>query len=65
MWIKRPWNASDIARTLCIVESTNNIKIKITHKVVGDECIWEGISLMNAVFYQVLNAVFRRKCLIC
>ena len=41
--------------------------------MVGDGCIWEGISLMNAcwvslpVFYEVLNAVsddlFKRKCL--
>ena len=38
--------------------------MKITrHKLVGDGCIWEGISLINAclvsqsVFYQVLNAV--------
>ena len=38
--------------------------MKITHhKFVGDGCIWEGISLMNAcrvsqsVLYQVLNAV--------
>ena len=37
--------------------------MKITrHKLVGDGCIWEGISLINAclvsqsVFYQVLNA---------
>ena len=36
MWIKRLWNASELARTLWLVESTNNIKIKITHKVVGD-----------------------------
>ena len=33
------------------------------HRVVGDGCIWEGISPMNSclvsqsVFYQVLNAV--------
>ena len=71
-WIKGPWNASEFARTLCLFESTNNIKIKITHKVVGNGCK-EYISLMNAclviqsVFYQVLTAVigdvFRRKCL--
>ena len=55
MWIKRPWNASDIARTLCIVESTNNIKIKITHKVVGDGCN-EHLFLMNACW--VSHSVF-------
>ena len=27
----------------------NNIKIKITHRVVGDGCIWEKTSLMNTV----------------
>ena len=31
------------------VESTNNIKIKMTcHRVIRDGCIWEGILLMNA-----------------
>ena len=35
----------------------------IWHRVMGDGCIWKGISLMNAcwvnqsVFYQILNAV--------
>ena len=58
---------------MSLIVATNNIKIKITHRVVGDGCIWEGISLMNAcwvsqsVFYEVLNAVsddvFKRKCL--
>ena len=52
--------------------STNNIKTKITQKVVRDGCK-ENLSFMNAcwvsqpVFYQVFNAVsddvFRRKCL--
>ena len=67
MWIKHPWNTSNVpyselARTLFPVESTNNIKTKITHpRVIGDGCIWEGISLMNAwwvsqsVPYQVLT----------
>ena len=58
------------------VESANNIKIKMTcHRVTRDECIWEGISFMNAwmlvvssqsVINQVLNAsdgVFKRKSL--
>ena len=53
--------------------ATNDIKIKITHRVVGDGSIWEGISLINvcwvsqSVFYEVLNVVsddvFNRKCL--
>ena len=41
----------------------NNLKIKIIrHRVIGDGCIWEGISPINAfrvnqsLFYQVLNA---------
>ena len=47
------------------------MKIKITHRIVGDGCIWKGISLMNVcwvsqlVFHKVLNAfsddVFKRK----
>ena len=38
-----------LARTLFPVKSTNNIKIKIPHhRVIGDGCIWEGISLMKA-----------------
>ena len=51
-------------RTLFPVESKKKKKIKIAcHRVIGDGCIWEGISLTNAclvsqlVFYQVLNAV--------
>ena len=41
--------ASELARTLFPVKSTNDIKIKITHhKVIGDECIWEEMPLMNA-----------------
>ena len=74
MWIKDPWNTSELERTLFSVQSaTNNIQIKIIHRVVGDGCIWEGLSLINAcwvsqsVFYEVLNAVgddvFQRKCL--
>ena len=47
MWIKHPY--SELARTLFRVESTNNLKIKITqHRVLGDGFIWEGISFMNA-----------------
>ena len=41
----------------------NNLKTKIIrHRVIGDGCIWEGISPINAsrvnqsLFYQVLNA---------
>ena len=40
----------------------NNLKVKITHhRVIGDGCIWEGISpeclqSQSVVFYQVLNA---------
>ena len=36
---------------------------------MGDGCIWEGISLTNAcwdsqpIFYEVLNAISKRKCL--
>ena len=52
-------NAS--ARTF---ESKNDMKIKITrHRVTENECIWKGVSLINAcwvnqwVFYQVLNPV--------
>ena len=55
---------SGLAWTLFPVESTSKVKIKITHhRVIGDGCIWEGISLINAcwvsqsVFYQVLQAV--------
>ena len=69
MWIKHPCNTShipysELVKTLFSVESTNNIKIKITQRrVIGDGCIWEEILLMKArwviqsVFYQVLNAV--------
>ena len=49
------------------------MKIKITHRVVWERCIWEGISFINvfwvsqSVFYEVLNIVsddmFNRKCL--
>ena len=39
----------ELARTLFPVESTNNIKSKITHhRFKGAGCIWERISLMNA-----------------
>ena len=52
--------------------ATNNIKIKTIHRVGGNGCIWEGLSLINtswvsqSLFYEVLNAVsdvFKRKCL--
>ena len=30
-------------------ESTNDIKVKVTsERVIGDECIWEGMSVMDA-----------------
>ena len=38
-----------LARILFPVESTNDIKISITHhKVIGDGYIWERVSHMNA-----------------
>ena len=38
----------DLPRTLFSVESTINIKIKIAHhRVIGDGCILEEISIMN------------------
>ena len=53
--IFRSYN-DELARTLFPFESTNNIKIKITrHRCIGDGCIWEGISLMNA--FQVSQSV--------
>ena len=52
----------ELTRILFPFESTNIIKIKVTrHKVIGDGCIWEGISLMStcwvsqSVFHQVLK----------
>ena len=67
------YSYSELARTLFPAENTNNIKIKITcHNNIGDECIWEGISLTNAycvsqpVTHEVLNAndgVFKRESL--
>ena len=54
---------SESTRLLFPVERTNNIKIRTTHcRGIRDECIWEGISLMNtnesvsqSVLHQVLN----------
>ena len=38
-----------IARILFPVESTIDIKIKITyHRVIGDQCIWKGITIKNS-----------------
>ena len=35
-------------RTLLRLERKNNLKIAIArHRVIGDGCIWERISLMN------------------
>ena len=62
-----------IVRTLFPVESTNNIKFKKScSRVIGDGCILDVMSFMNACFvsqsviYQVLNGsdgVFKRKSL--
>ena len=39
-------SSNAIARTF---ESKNDMKIKITrHRVTENECIWKGISLINA-----------------
>ena len=40
---------SELARTLFSVESTGNIKFKMTcDRVTGDRCIWEEKPLINA-----------------
>ena len=54
------------SRTLFPVESTNSIKIKIAHyRAIGDECIWEGMWLMNAYRVSSINdGVFKRKYLL-
>ena len=71
LWVKLSWNTihipyRELARNLFPVESTNNIKIKITHhRVTPDGFILKGISLMDAfaesvspsLFSQVFNAV--------
>ena len=65
MWIKHPWNIvhvpyKELTETLFPVESTNNIKIKITHRrVIGDDCIWERISLMNACWVIQCSSGFK------
>ena len=47
-WLWTKLSYSELARTLFPAESTNDIKIKITHhRDIGDGSIWEGISLMN------------------
>ena len=39
----------ELVRNLFPVKSTNSTKIKITHyRVIGDGCIWKGMSLMTA-----------------
>ena len=65
MSIKHSLNTRKLTRTLFPVESTNNIKIKISyHRDEGDGCILEKISLMNAVrvSQQVLYKWCRRCC---
>ena len=54
----------ELTRILFPAESTNDIKIEITHhRSIEDGCIWEEISLMNAcwvsqsVLHQYLKAV--------
>ena len=39
MWIIHPWITGELGRTLFPVETSykNNMKIKITHIIVGDE----------------------------
>ena len=60
-----PYTASELARTLFPVESINNIKITITRlRVIGDGCIWERISLMNALLSQSVNDPSSFKCLV-
>ena len=40
---------SELGRTVFPVESTNNIRIKVTYlRVMGDGCIWKRIELMDA-----------------
>ena len=42
---------SKLTRTLFLVESTDNIKIKITRRrVTGDGCIWKGMPFMRMRF---------------
>ena len=63
MWIKHLWNTSHIpysphddsvARTF---ENKNHIKIKRTcHRFIENECIWEGMSLMNAWWVSDLSS---------
>ena len=44
------------SRTLFAVESTNSIKLKITHhRAIGDACIWEGMRLINACRVSRIN----------
>ena len=45
---------SELTRTLFLVESTDNIKIKITcHRVTGDGCIWKGMPFMRMYFMRM------------
>ena len=47
---QKPYSlCSELGRTVFPVESTNNVRIKVTYlRVMGDGCIWKRIELMNA-----------------
>ena len=51
-----------LTRTLFPVESTDNIKTKVTtHRVIGGGCMWEGISLFHQALNAVSDGMFKRK----
>ena len=55
----------ELTRILFPAESTNDIKIEITHhRSIEDGCIWEEISLMNAcwVSQSVFYCFYSFKC---
>ena len=40
---------SELTKTTFLLKSTNNTKININyHRLIGDECVWEGTSPMKA-----------------